>query len=81
MQRSGACPIFGNIQDKIGWGFEHPDWVEGVCAHCGGVTLDVLWKSFPTQTTLFEKKTPKKQLTNKENKTKQTLNIINWNWI
>jgi len=39
----------GNIQDQVGQGSEQPDLVSGVPACCGGVGLDDLWGSLPTQ--------------------------------
>jgi len=41
-QRDGRCPIPGNIQGQVGRGFEQPDLVEDVPAHCGRVGLDGL---------------------------------------
>ena len=41
-QRGGRCPIPGNIQGQVGRGFEQPDRVEDVPAHCRGVGLDDL---------------------------------------
>ena len=41
-QRGGRCPIPGNIQDQAGQGFEQPDLVEDVPAHCRGVGRDDL---------------------------------------
>ncbi|KAK4825966.1 hypothetical protein QYF61_003535 [Mycteria americana] len=40
--RSCGCPIPGNIQGQVGWGFEQPDLVEDVPGHCRGVGLDGL---------------------------------------
>ena len=37
------------IQDQVGQGSEHPDLVSGVPARCGGVGLDDLYGSLPTQ--------------------------------
>jgi len=39
----------GNIQDEVGQGSEQPDLVSGVPARCGGVGLDDLYGSLPTQ--------------------------------
>jgi len=36
-QRSGPCPIPGNIQGQAGWGCEQPDAVEDVPAHGKGI--------------------------------------------
>ena len=33
VQRSGRCPIAGNIHGQVGWGSEQPDRVEDVPAH------------------------------------------------
>ena len=41
-QRSCGCPIPGNIQGQVGWGFEQPDLVEDVPAHSRRVGLDDL---------------------------------------
>ena len=41
-QRGGRCAIPGNIQGQAGRGFEQPDLVEDVPAHCRGVGLDDL---------------------------------------
>jgi len=38
VQRGCRCPIPGNIQGQVGWGFEQPDLVEDVQA--GGLELD-----------------------------------------
>jgi len=35
-QRSGRCPVSGNIQGQVGWGYGQPDGVEDVPADCGG---------------------------------------------
>jgi len=36
-QRVGRCPVPGNTQGQVRWGFEHPCLVEGVPAHGRGV--------------------------------------------
>jgi len=36
-QRSCGCPLPGNVQGQVGWGFEQPGLVEGVPAHGRGV--------------------------------------------
>jgi len=36
------APFPGNIQGQVGWGFEQPDLVEDVPAHCRVVGLDDL---------------------------------------
>jgi len=41
-QRSGRCPITGNIQSQVGWGSQQPDVVEDVPAHCSELGLDDL---------------------------------------
>jgi len=41
-QRDCRCPIPGNIQGQVGRGFEQPELVEDVPAHCRWVGLDVL---------------------------------------
>ena len=41
-QRSGQCPIRGNIAGQVGRGSEQPDPVEGVPAHGRGGGLDSL---------------------------------------
>jgi len=41
-QRSGRCPIPGNIQGQAEQGSEQPDLVEDVPAHCRGIGLDDL---------------------------------------
>jgi len=41
-QRGGRCAIPGNIQGQVGQGFEQPDLVVGVPAHCRRVGLDDL---------------------------------------
>ena len=48
-QRGSGGPIPGNIQDQVGRGSEQPDLVSGVPARCGGVGLDDLQGSLPTQ--------------------------------
>ena len=35
-QRGGRCPIPGNVQGQVGWGFEQLGLVEGVPAHGRG---------------------------------------------
>jgi len=32
-QRSCGCPIPGNVQGQVGWGFEQPGLMEGVPTH------------------------------------------------
>ena len=39
-------------QGQVGGGSEQPNPLEDVPAHCGGVGLDDLWRSLPTQTVL-----------------------------
>jgi len=34
---SRGCPLSGNIQGQVGWGFEQPGLVEGALAHGRGV--------------------------------------------
>ena len=41
-QRSGQCPIPGNIQGQVGWASQQPDPVEDVPAHCSGAGLQNL---------------------------------------
>ena len=43
-------PIPGRVQGQVGQGFDQPDLVEGVPAHCRGVGLDDLEWSSLTQT-------------------------------
>ena len=47
-QRSGGCPILGDIQGQAGEGSEQPDLALGVPVHC---TDDIEWP-LPTQTIL-----------------------------
>jgi len=41
-QRSGRCPIPGNIQCQFGLGSEQPGLIEDASARCRGVELDDL---------------------------------------
>ena len=41
-QRSCRCPIIGNVQGQVGWGFEQPDLVKNVPVHGREVGLDDL---------------------------------------
>jgi len=41
-QRGGRCPISGNFQSQVGRGFQQPDLMEVVPAHCRAVGLDDL---------------------------------------
>jgi len=52
-QRGSGGPIPGNVQGQAGWGSEQPDLVEDVPAHCRGLGLDDLYRSLPTQSTLW----------------------------
>jgi len=36
-QRSCGCPLPGNVQGQVGQGLEHPELVESVPAHGGGL--------------------------------------------
>jgi len=53
---SSGDPIPGNIPDQVGQGSEHPD-LSGVPACCGGVGLDELQGSLPTQNFLYTAQT------------------------
>jgi len=36
-QRSCGCPLPGNVQGQVGWGFEKPGLVEDASAHGRGI--------------------------------------------
>ena len=41
-QRCGGCPIPGDVQGQVGWGFKQPDLAIAVPVYSRGVGLDVL---------------------------------------
>jgi len=52
-QRSCGCPLPGNIQGQVEWGFAQCDLVKDVPARCRGVGLDAHQRSHPTQNILW----------------------------
>lgn len=47
VQRGGGCPIPGNIPGQDGQGYEQPDLLRDVPAHCRDLDK-MLWRTLPT---------------------------------